>query len=107
MSELENHFGDDASLEKEDYNNVLAFLLKNSAEEVTMEASKKILDSIGNKDIIAISQTSFWKKRHEDIPKSIFKHEKIKSKANCKACHTDIERGLIEDENIKSINSFM
>jgi len=29
------------------------------------------------------------------------------SKSNCKACHTDIEKGLIENENIKNINSFI
>ncbi|MAC83250.1 MAG: hypothetical protein CL624_03855 [Arcobacter sp.] len=107
MSDLENHFGDDASLDKEDNSLILSFLVENSAETSTMEASKKILDSIGNKDIIAISQTTFWKKRHKDIDSSVFKNNKIKSKANCKACHTDIEKGLIEDENIKSIDNFM
>lgn len=107
MLGLENHFGDDASLDEEDYNNILAFLLRNSAENSTMEASKKILDSIENKDIIAVSHTSFWKDRHNEISKKVFQHEKIKSKANCKACHLDIEKGLIEDENIKSISSFM
>ena len=107
MSDLENHFGDDASLDDEDNSSILSFLLENSAETSTMEASKKILDSIGNKDIIAISQTSFWEKRHKEIDSSVFKNNKIKSKANCKACHTDIEKGLIEDENIKNINDFM
>ncbi|MAC82760.1 MAG: hypothetical protein CL624_01360 [Arcobacter sp.] len=107
MSDLENHFGDDASLEKEDYSLILSFLVENSAETSTMEASVKILDSIKNKDIIAISQTIFWKKRHNEIDSSIFEDNKIKSKANCKACHTDIEKGLIEDENIKNINDFM
>ncbi|PLY09672.1 MAG: hypothetical protein C0625_00270 [Arcobacter sp.] len=106
MSDLENHFGDDASLEKEDNISILNFLLKNSAEESTKEVSFKILDSIKNKDIIAISDTVFWKHTHKDIPKTLFSHEQIKSKANCKACHLDIEKGLIEDENIKSIDSF-
>jgi len=107
MANLENHFGDDAALEKNYNMSILSFLVENSAENSTMEVSKKILDSINNKDIISISQTSFWKKRHEEIPKSIFKHEKVKSKANCKVCHTDIEKGLIEDENIKNINNFI
>ncbi|WP_044419284.1 cytochrome c [Halarcobacter anaerophilus] len=107
MSDLENHFGDDASLSEEDTKNILDFLLENSAEKSTKEVSVKVLNSIGNKDIIAITQTSFWKKEHKDIPKELFKNEKIKSKANCKACHTDIEKGLIEDDKIKDISSFM
>lgn len=106
MSDLENHFGDDASLDEELNKNILAFLLKNSAETSTMENSWKFLNSIGDKDIITMSKTNYWEKTHEDIPKEIFDNEKIKSKANCKACHTDIEKGLIEDENIKNLSAF-
>ena len=106
MSDLENHFGDDASLDEELNKNILAFLLKNSSETSTMENSWKFLNSIGDKDIIAISKTTYWDKRHKDIPKEIFDNEKIKSKANCKACHSDIEKGLIEDENIKNLSTF-
>jgi hypothetical protein len=107
MSNLENHFGDDASLEEKETQNILDFLLKNSAQNSTKEYSVKVLNSIGNKDIIAITQTSFWEKEHKNIPKELFWNEKIKSKANCKACHTDIEKGLIEDDKIKDISSFM
>lgn len=107
MSELENHFGDDASLDEEDRQNILTFLVNNSAENSTKEASVKIMNSIKKEDIIAITQTNFWKNEHKDISQNIFKHEDIKSKANCKACHTDIEKGLIEDEKIKDISTFM
>ncbi|XOB62187.1 cytochrome C [Campylobacterota bacterium DY0563] len=107
MSDLENHFGDDASLDEEDTQNILNFLLENSAEKSTKEVSVKVLNSIKNKDIIAITHTSFWKKEHQDIPKEIFKNSEVKSKANCNACHMDIEKGLIEDDKIKDINSFM
>jgi hypothetical protein len=106
MSDLENHFGDDASLDEELNKNILAFLLKNSSETSTMENSWKFLTSIGDKDIITISKTTYWEKRHKDLPKEIFDNEKIKSKANCKACHSDIEKGLIEDENIKNPSTF-
>ncbi|XPV68624.1 MAG: cytochrome C [Halarcobacter sp.] len=106
MSDLENHFGDDASLDEKDRKNILRFLIANSAQNSTMEASFKILNSIKNKDIIAMTQTSFWKHEHEQIPKTLFKHKDIRSKANCKACHLDIEKGLIEDDKIKSISSF-
>ena len=106
MSDLENHFGDDASLDEEINKDILSFLIKNSAETSTTKASWNFLNSIGDKDIIAPSQTAFWKKTHKDISKEIFDHEKVKSKANCKACHTDIEKGLIENENIKNLSTF-
>ncbi|TLP39192.1 cytochrome C [Arcobacter arenosus] len=106
MGDLENHFGDDASLDENDTKVILDFLVKNSAENSTMQGSLNFLKSIEDKDIIAMSQTQFWKKTHRDIPKDLFNHNDIKSKANCKACHTDIEKGLIENENIKDISSF-
>jgi len=101
MANLEEHFGDDASLEPDDTQSILTYLLENSAEDSTSEASVNILKSLQNKDTIAITQTSFWKKRHKNINSKYFKSKKVKSKANCKACHTDVEKGLIEDNNIK------
>ena len=79
MSDLENHFGDDASIDIETNKEILAFLVKNSAETSTMEASWNFLNSINNKDIIAISKTDFWKERHKEIPKNLFKNNQIKS----------------------------
>ena len=39
MNDLENHFGDDASLDEEINKDILSFLIKNSAETSTMQAS--------------------------------------------------------------------
>ncbi|WP_428026465.1 cytochrome C [Arcobacter sp.] len=107
MGDLANHFGDDASLEPEDEKTILDFLVQYSAEKSTKEASYKILKSQENKDIIAITQSTFWKNEHKNIPKEVFLKKDVKSKANCKACHSDIEKGLIEDDKIKNISSFM
>lgn len=107
MSNLDNHFGDDAWIVPEDNEKILSYLLKNSSENSTRKESFKILNSINNKDIIAISQTSYWKKEHKKIPKEVFNHSEVKSKANCKACHINIEKGLINNENIKDIDTFI
>ena len=106
MSDVENRFGDDASIDDESNKNILAYLVKNSAETSSMESSWNFLNSIGDKDIIAMSDTIFWKETHKDIDKKLYNHKDIKNKANCKACHSDIEKGLIEDENIKNLSAF-
>jgi cytochrome b len=105
MSDLENHFGDDASIDEETNISILKFLNENSAQTSTHQASFKILKSLkGNNSTIAISKTPFWEKKHDDIDKNIFANVKIKSKANCKACHIDIENGLIENDLINMPN---
>ncbi len=101
MSDLENHFGDDASLDEESAESIRSYLIANAAESSTKESAFKIMQSMERHDTIAVTQTPFWKDRHDDIEENVFKHAKIKSKANCKACHSDIESGRIENENIK------
>ena len=106
MSQLENHFGDDASLEPSEQKTILNYLLKNAAENSSSEASFKILTSIKNKDIMAISETPYWKSRHQKLPKKLFEHEKIRNKSNCQACHVNIEQGVILDANIQNMDRF-
>ncbi|MDD2829911.1 MAG: cytochrome b/b6 domain-containing protein [Sulfuricurvum sp.] len=103
MGDLPNHFGDDASLEPSDHQTILAYLLEHSAETSTQEMSVKMMKSLDKPDIIAITQTPFWKRTHREIPEDIFKSDKVKSRANCKACHSDVEQGTIEDNAIKAL----
>ncbi|MFA7083107.1 MAG: cytochrome b/b6 domain-containing protein [Arcobacteraceae bacterium] len=107
MNNLSDHFGDDASLEEDEHQNILNFLLQNSAETSSKKFSFKFSNSIGNNDIIAVTLTDYWKKKHKKIPKEVFLHKEVKSKANCKACHDNIEKGLIENDKVKDINDFL
>jgi len=100
MADLENHFGDDASLDEADTASIRDYLVAHAAERSTSEASVKILQSLKNQDMIAVTQTPFWKKVHADIDPARFESPQIKSRANCKACHGDIEQGVIEDAAI-------
>ncbi len=101
MSDLENHFGDDASIDSETNLIISKFLEQNSAEYSTNEAAFKILKTTKDKNTLAITKTPYWQNEHQDIEDKIFLDEKIKSKANCNACHKDIEYGLIKSNLIK------
>jgi len=102
MQDLENHFGDDASIDTNKNISIMAYLKANSAENSTHEAAFKILKSLKENDsTIAITQTPYWKSRHKHIDNEIFLSQEVKNKANCSACHQDIEYGLIENTLIK------
>ncbi|MDH4944050.1 cytochrome b/b6 domain-containing protein [Sulfurimonas sp. C5] len=101
MDNLENHFGDDASLEATDTVFIKDYLVNNAAEDSTKEAAFKILKSMKEKDTIAITKTSYWKRRHQEIDQEIFASAEVKAKSNCKACHNNIEQGLLNDKDIK------
>jgi len=100
MNSLDNHFGDDASLDEKSKNLIERFLVANSSEHSTKEAAFYIMKDF-KKGEIAITNTKYWKQKHSNIDKEIFKSKRVKSKANCKACHSKIEQGLIEDNQIK------
>ncbi|MDQ1264244.1 MAG: hypothetical protein QG559_1245 [Campylobacterota bacterium] len=101
MDNLENHFGDDASLDEADKNSIQEYLVKNAADSSTKEAAFKILNSIKDKDVIEITKTPYWEQRHSSIDEAAFKNKAIASKSNCKACHKNIEQGLLNDKDIK------
>jgi cytochrome b len=102
MSDLTNHFGDDASLDEPTTHSILSFLKKNSAENSTHQASLKILKSLKDKNsTIAITKTPYWIKKHKELEQDIFASNEVKSKANCQACHQEIQNGLLENDLIK------
>lgn len=89
MSDLENHFGDDASLEEETHARIAVFLEKYANDVL----DTKFTQQKESKEI-AISQTSYWEVAHRKLNPKIFKTEAIKSKANCQTCHKDAESGI-------------
>ena len=103
MGNLSNHFGDDASLDPADHATILEYLLSHSAETSNQEMAVKMMKSLEKPDMIAITQTPFWKRTHRKISEEVFKSDNVKSRANCKACHSDVEQGRVEDNAIKSI----
>jgi len=104
MDTLQNHFGDDASLDAATTESIKAFLVKNSAETSTKDSSLRILASLDNaKTYLAITETPFWKNRHKEIDKAVFKRADIGKPSNCKACHDNIENGLLNNRDIKRL----
>ena len=101
MENLEDHFGEDASLDGEDTTSIKEYLAKNSAESSTKESAFKILSSMYSNESMAITKTPYWKRRHSEIDKSVFESKKVAARSNCKACHKNIEQGLLNDKEIK------
>lgn len=95
MADLENHFGDDASIDEATNKRILAFLQANSAQNNANKIAFNILKYAKNDENIAITQNEYWIKKHKKIKSEIFKNEKIKSKSNCLACHINIDKGVV------------
>lgn len=98
MAEQDKHFGTDLALDESTSTAVLAFLVNNAAETSCREAAFKISRSIKAADTpLRITETPYWVNKHSEITDPVWNSPKVKSKANCAACHLDAEAGTFED----------
>ena len=99
MGKLNNHFGEDASLDKITIKHIEKYLINNSADAGWW--SGKFMRGIkDNAAPIHITKTPYWLHKHDDdeLPKQIWNNPKIKTKANCLACHPRAMQGDYDDD---------
>lgn len=99
MAALEDHFGEDASLDAETTGKIRAWLVANSAERYDTRAANAFRQPDAAEPL-RITATARWKRIHDDIPAETFKRKDIGGPANCASCHGDAETGLFAPQQI-------
>ena len=92
MSGLDKHFGGDASLDTKSAQEIGAFLEKNAGSSRHATSGKPIL---------RITETRWFRHEHDEVPDRVWKNPKVKSAANCAACHIQAENGNFSEHNIR------
>lgn len=93
MSRLDDHFGDNASLDPTLTAQLVGYLTSNSAEHWDTLAANRLREPSAAEPL-RITATDGWKRIHRDIPEAVFKRKAVAGKLNCASCHTDAETGL-------------
>lgn len=102
MAGLQDHFGEDASIDEAAKKDIEEFLVKNAAEQSLEEASINFIRSIDKDNPpMRITEVPYWKEKHKLINPAIYQRGSIKSKINCAACHKWSEYGSFEDTHIR------
>ena len=102
MSELDNHFGDNAWLDDETGAKLMGYAVAHSADGRGTEAARGIVDDLAQGDAPQrITQTAFWEERHHGISAEDFQTAPARGPLDCKACHPHAEYGSFEDEHIR------
>jgi len=103
MNHLKDHFGDNAELPAPTHEQVLAYLVANSAEHGSYRRSEKILRSIAANDAPdRITNTPYIRHKHDELPAKLVKgNDKVGSLSNCAACHTKAEQGSFREGEIR------
>ena len=98
MNGLDDHFGKKLDMSEELQRYILHYLKENAAEYTESETSVKILDSIGSRTPIQLSDSKFFEKKHHEISQSDWNHKKVVYKSNCVACHIELaETGSFDE----------
>ncbi|MCW8888351.1 MAG: diheme cytochrome c [Gammaproteobacteria bacterium] len=102
MSELENHFGENAELDAADNKQILDYLVAGSSEKSNYRRSQKINNSIRNSSTpLRISETPYFIRKHDELPaRYVQGNPKVLSLSNCEKCHTTADEGSYSESRI-------
>lgn len=92
MSQLEQHFGTDASIDPAAATEIGEYLERYSA------SGRRVQGAAGS---LRVTDTAWFLREHRDVPPAAWSHPSVKSAANCAACHTSAERGEFRERNVR------
>ena len=92
MTGLNKHFGSDASLSDKENKEIAAFLVNNASNRWSAPTAP-----------LRITETAWFKRKHDghEISPAVWKNPKVKSPANCAACHPQADRGNFNEHEIR------
>jgi len=91
MAGLHDHFGSDATVDAKSSQEITNFLTRNAGE-----ISR--LGSAGNPP--RITQTQRFVRKHHEVPAKFWRDPRVKSAANCEACHRAAATGNYGEHDI-------
>jgi len=103
IGNLGSHFGEDASLDTATVATILDYHLKNANDVNNDRASKRWRT---DKHVTRISEVPRFIERHKGC-ETVWAYEKVKSKANCAACHNHMQTSGTASVNVKFLPAAM
>jgi hypothetical protein len=99
---LNDHFGENASLDKDTLKVISDYALENAAEKSNFKRSRKIaLATEVGEAPLRITEVRYIKRKHHDIPGKMIKGNKeVKSLSYCNACHTKADKGIFDSDTV-------
>lgn len=99
LGRLDDHFGENASLDAASSVAILAYLTSNAADRAPRRREHGALRGIPPAATpLRITETPWWVAEHRgEVSPGAWSDPRVRSKANCIACHAGAERGLYDD----------
>ncbi len=103
MTNLEDHFGENAELGEKELTSISNYLQANAAGRIRQGLPDRISASQGNNQApLRITETRFFRHEHDEIPnRMVVDNEQVRSFSNCDACHTQAKQGSFREHEIR------
>jgi nitrate/TMAO reductase-like tetraheme cytochrome c subunit len=103
MAGLEDHFGENASLDQDISSKISKYLVTNAADSAAASPrSKRIAKMIAaNETPLRITESPFWVRKHRGIKSYVWKRAAVGPKSKCESCHRDAAKGLFSEYDVK------
>ncbi len=99
MNNLGSHFGENATLDDTTRRAILTYLEAN-AGDAGSDSGRYLRGLAASQTPLRITETPYWIREHQrEVRPAAFLDPKVKSKANCAACHTGAQQGVYEDND--------
>ena len=102
MGGLEQHFGENASLDPATQADILRFLEANAADSGRSRMGDKVMQRMGTKATpLRITETTWFVRKHDEVPRTTWARKSVGSAANCAACHRQAEQGVFDEDAVR------
>ena len=102
MADLDNHFGENASLDPVTQADILHFLEINAADTGSSPIGRRVMKGMNAKDApLRITETRWFVREHDDVARSTWSRKSVGSAANCAACHQKADQGRFDEHAIR------
>ncbi|MFA5082224.1 MAG: diheme cytochrome c [Hydrogenophilaceae bacterium] len=89
MAGLDKHFGTDASLDAKTAEEISAWLKRNAGGRASATGAEP-----------RITASAWFKREHREMPAKTWQDSRVKSAANCAACHKGADQGRYGEREI-------
>lgn len=103
MGNLDDHFGEDATLSPAVSKELTRYLVYNAGDIKRGEDSRKLMRRLSANDApLRITHLPYFKRKHRELPtRLVAGNARVRSISNCQACHTQAARGVFEEDTAK------
>lgn len=103
MSNLSDHFGENAELTPEIQTLLTEYLIQNAAERDGGAVARKMLRTAAGQDepVQRITETAYFIRQHDELPARVWRdNPKVGSMSNCSACHTKADNASFDEHQV-------